>query len=380
MRKSPIPIPLVTSASFSDPIPGAIGQPGTRVLLGNQTIGMGWRNGFQLDAGATVNQNQSIKIEGSYFLLPKATQKRTLNTSGEPGSPNIAVPIFDVTGFWGLNGKPGETVYILPGPLFGEPGFEGHFKLKLSSLLQGAELNSYLCLGCWNNLHFEGLGGFQWLQLEENLTFSAHTKTVPNFAFPAGFYNFKDRFKTTNNFYGGQFGLRAQYKNCCWLLEVTTKIGLGVLNQCVDIHGDAETLGGNLFFVTQGPPQKMVGGIFAQPTNIGNHSRNRFAITFDANVRAGYQITRCLEIGIGYNFLLLTEVVRPGDQLDRKINPTLTGLAEASRDTLGTGKGPIPFGQPGAAEAPRGPEEPDFHFKTKLFWAQGLTAQIKLRF
>ena len=38
LRKSSIPVPLITSATFSDPIPGAIGQPGTRVLLGDQKL------------------------------------------------------------------------------------------------------------------------------------------------------------------------------------------------------------------------------------------------------------------------------------------------------------------------------------------------------
>ena len=37
-------------------------------------------------------------------------------------------------------------------------------------------------------------------------------------------------------------------------------------------------------------------------------------------------------------------VLRPGDQIDRKINSTRTALADASRATVGTGPGPVPFG------------------------------------
>jgi hypothetical protein len=66
--------------------------------------------------------------------------------------------------------------------------------------------------------------------------------------------------------------------------------------------------------------------------------------------------------------------------MNRKINPTRTGLADASRATVGTGSGPIPFGSPGPAEALQGPKEPKFNFKTRFFWAQGLTAGIVLRF
>jgi hypothetical protein len=380
LKKSPVPIPLITSASFSDPISGAIGQPGTKVLLGNKAKNMGWQNGFQLTAGAIINEKQSISVEGCYFLVPKVTKKNFLSTTGEPGSPDFAVPIFDVTGFWGLNGVPGETVYLLPGPLFSDPGFEARFKLKVSSQFQGAEFNSLIYFGSREGFNVEGLGGFRWLQLQENFTFAARSMSVPNVSFPPGFYNFKDRFNTNNNFFGGQLGLRFQYENSYWHLESTTKIGLGVLNQRVDIHGVGETLGGNLFFATNGPAQKLVGGVFSQPTNIGKHTRNAFATNFETGFRAGYKINNQLEIYLGYNFLLLNHVARPGDQINRKINPTLTGLADVSRATVGIGTKPIPFGVPGAAEAPAGPKEPDFHFKTKLFWAQGLVGGLVLRF
>lgn len=379
LRKSPIPLPLVTSASFSDSIPGAIGQPGTKVLLGNKTEGKRWQNGFQISAGTTLNTGQALSIEGSYFLLPRVTIERSLNTTGEPGAPNLAVPIYDVTGFWGLNGVPGETIYILPGPLLDEAGFEGRLSLKISSLFQGAALNCCAYLGCRDGFSLEGISGLRWLQLQEDLTFNVHTKTAPNVSFPPGFYNAKDRFRTANNFFGAQLGLHALYRRCNWFVEVTPKVSLGVLNQHVSTHGVGETSDGNLFYSIKGPAQ-LVGGIFAQPTNIGNHSRNICAAAFETSLRVGYQVTSCLEIFLGYNFISISRVARPGDQMNRKINPTRTGLAEVSRATVGTGSGPIPFGTSGPAEAPQGPKEPRFHFKTRCFWAQGITTGAMLRF
>lgn len=379
LAKSPLPLPLVTSASFSDSIPGAIGQPGTKVLLGNKSVDIRWQNGFKFSAGTTLTHDPRIRLEGSYFLLPQAKTVKTLNTSGEPGAPNLAVPIYDVTGFWGLNGVPGETVYLLPGPLAGDPGFEGHFSLKLSNLFQGAEINCFAGLGCKDGLSFEGLGGLRWVQIQENLTFSANTKTVLDVSFPPGFYNTKDRFKTSNNFFGAQLGVKAQYKRCNWLLNMTSKACLGVLNQSVFIHGRGETLDGNLFYSIKGPAH-LVGGVLAQPSNMGKHKRNLFAAIFETNLNVGYQISNYLEIFLGYNIILIGNVARPGDQMNRKINPTLTGLADVSRETVGIGSGPIPFGDSGPAEAPQGSEEPKFHFKTRLFWAQGLTSGFSVRF
>lgn len=379
LKRSPIPIPLITSASFSDPVPGAIGQPGTKVLLGNKSNGMRWQNGFKISAGVPICNDETLCLESSYFLLPKATTERNLNTTGEPGAPNLAVPIFDVTGFWGLKGVPGETIFILPGPLFGKPGFEGHFNLKMSSLFQGGELNYCATLGCRDGFTLKGLGGVRWLQLQENLIFSVHTKSVPNVSSPPSFYNAKDRFKTDNIFFGVQLGLKADYRNCNWLVEITPKVSLGVINESVSISGSGETSNGNLFYSVKGPVH-LLGGVFAQSTNIGTRNRNAFAAAFETNLRTSYLVTKCIEIFLGYNFILMSQVSRPGDQMNRKINPTRTGLADASRATVGTGSGPIPFGDPGPAEAPQGLKEPHFHFKTRLFWAQGLTAGMGLRF
>lgn len=136
IKKNHLPAPLVTEGSLSDPITGALGQPGTKIKLGKQHVDMGWMNGFQVTAGAWLTASQQIGLEGSYFLLPTTTRKKSLHTSGEFASPNYAVPIYDVTGLWGLNGVPGETIYILPGPLDDSPGFQGDFKLKLSSQFQ----------------------------------------------------------------------------------------------------------------------------------------------------------------------------------------------------------------------------------------------------
>lgn len=379
IKKDPLPVPLLTTASFSDPLPGAIGQPGTHVLLGNEHFGMGWMNGFQVGAGAIVRPR--FEVEGSYFLLPSVSKHKSFSTSGEPGSANYAVPIFDVTGVCGLDGVPGETIFILPGPLDGDPGFSGRFDFHIKSRLQGAELNALYDFFGKNHFYLQCLGGFRWFQLYESLTFKAKTQTVPNVSFPAGFFNFSDRFSTWNNFLAAQFGVEGQYRRKKWKFEVDMKGALGAVLEEIKIKGKSRTSGGNLFFETAGTADKTLpGGIFAEPTNRGKHRKNRFAYAFEAHSGVGYKVIRNLEIDIGYNFLWLSKVVRPGKQIDRKINTTLTALADASRDTVGTGLGPIPFGSSSGAPAPHGPKKPSIPFQTSSFYLQGLDAGITLAF
>ncbi len=381
IKKSPLPTPLVTQGSLADPVVGALGQPGTTIKLGKQHLDLGWMNGFQVTAGTWLASSEQFGLEASYFLLPTKTRKKSLFTSGEIGSPSYAVPIYDVTGFWGLNGVPGETVYLLPGPLEDMPGFQGDFHLKFSSQFQGAQLNGIF--GFLNRPLFQinALAGFRWLQLKEQLKFQVSTQAVPDFPFGFSFTDTKDRFTATNDFYGGQIGIGANYGGRHFELKGVVQGGLGATLEAVHIQGSSKTSDGNLFYETKHTADDTLrGGIFAQQTNIGTHRRRTFAALFDANLQASLKVSRHLELSAGYAFLWISALARPGKQIDRKINPTLTALAEVSRETVGTMPAPTPFGMPGPAQPAQGAKRPKFSLKKSDFWAQGLTVSATARF
>ena len=76
----------------------------------------------------------------------------------------------------------------------------------------------------------------------------------------------------------------------------------------------------------------------------------------------GYQLTPCARITLGYSFLLLSDVARPGDQMEHGINSTRTGLAAAAQ---------VPA---------TGPVLPSFSFQNSSFWAQGISWGLELRY
>lgn len=379
-KKAHLSTPLVTSASLNDPLPGALGQPGTKILLGNKKIHGNWQNGFRLSLGKWLESCPKYGFEGIFFMLPQKSHQQSISTSGEPGSMNVAVPIYDVTGLWGLNGQPGETVFILPGPLSG-PGFQGRFSLKLSNKLLGLELNTLINLANKDSFKIDFIGGIRWLQFTESLTFSGKTAALPSAPF-TGFYNFKDTFNTNNNFFGLQIGFRENYTINKWLLKGFAKVALGCMNQHVRIKGRSQTSNGNLFYMTKNTSQEILaGGIFAEPTNSGSHNRNAFAAILETGINLSYQFSNCFEIGLGYNFLWLNHLCRPGEQIDRKINPTRTALADASRNSVGIGPDmPVSFGDSAAAPLPRGPKRPKFKHHQTDFCAQGLAVNLYLNF
>lgn len=380
-KKMPVPVPLVTSASLTDPLPGALGQPGTEILLGDHAVDLNWRNGFRIVLGGWIDGCQDLGVEANFLMLPKKRHHQSVKTSGEPGSLNVAVPIYDVTGLWGLNGVPGETVFILPGPLDG-PGFQGSFILKMSSLLQGSEINSLVNLMRDRRFRLDFIGGLRWLRLQESLEFIGKTSALPNAPIASGFYNFRDSFNTNNNFYGPQIGLKADYCMKDWVFNGFAKIAFGCMHQNASLKGESQTSSGNLFYLTKDTGDELLtGGLFVEPTNRGSHRQNRFSVVVETGVNVTYLLFDCFEIGVGYNFLWLNHLFRPGEQIDRRINPTLTALAQASRDSVGTGSDtPIPFGESMPAGPATEPERPEFKHRSSNFWAQGLVVSLSYAF
>jgi hypothetical protein len=70
-------------------------------------------------------------------------------------------------------------------------------------------------------------------------------------------------------------------------------------------------------------------------------------------------VTNTIHLGIGYNFLYWSNVVRAGDQIDRVVNPQQ-----------------VPALQGAASAATR----PAFTFNGTDFWAHGLACSLEFRF
>ena len=60
VRKAPLPNPLVTAGSPFDPLPGAVGQPGTRALLDESGMKFGPVSGMRLTLGVWCNHERNV--------------------------------------------------------------------------------------------------------------------------------------------------------------------------------------------------------------------------------------------------------------------------------------------------------------------------------
>ncbi|MCS6849747.1 MAG: BBP7 family outer membrane beta-barrel protein [Gemmataceae bacterium] len=348
-KGAPNPVPLLTTNPPTSTSDGILGYPDVTILFGGQNLDSEPFSGGRFSAGWWLNREQTLGAQGIFFFLGQRTQHLFV---GSDAYPVLARPFFSVHEVPELITNNGELSQIIA-----LPGFQtGSFAARASQSLWGAEGNALcnLCCGCKHRL--DVLAGFRYLDLEEDFrmlesgTF-ADTVPVPDLA-GRRFIGI-DNFATDNEFYGGQVGLAGEYRFNRWYLQLVGKIAFGVMQQEIDITGSQTLIAPN------GTTLVSPGNLLALPTNIGNHRRDVFAVVPEVNVNVGYQVTDHVRVMAGYSFLYLSNVVRPGDQIDRNIDVSWI-------PNFGVSQPPIS-------------NRPTVPFKESDFWAQGLNFGLELR-
>jgi hypothetical protein len=353
-KGSPVPVPLLTTTSDPTARPlAAFNEPGTTVLLGDQDLGGGhWGGRFTL--GGWLDDRRQIAAEGSYFVLGNHTTTRTATSTGQPGSPILAVPFIDADAMT-------ENTFVLAAP----GSFAGGAALSLSSRLQGADLlcAATACEG--SRCHVQILAGFRYLDLVENLTY-ATASTGLSGSNTDLVLNTVDQFNMRNQFYGFQFGARADYRIGRLAVCASASVALGDMSQTGEFNGLTVT---NFFNGPAGgrftgvPTQVLPGaGTFVQPSNFGSVDRNQIAVAPEVSVQIGYQLTQRVRLFAGYDFLYLSNVLRPGNQIDREINVGQTVQGAVA----------------GTAAAPGA--RPAVSLIGSDFWAQGVNLGLEFRY
>lgn len=371
--------PLLTSVApgtptGGQPIPGAVGGAGTTVAMGGSDVDLGTRQGGRFTLGHWFDPQETIAIEGSYFFLGSASEGQRDYSLGGPAVPTLMIPFYDVTGSL-TGGTPGQSA-LLPalGHLFNVTGgltgpFISHDNMTVTSEVQGADGYGVFNLTKAGRLRIDSLFGFRWLNLGEQERFTTTNQTTSQ-APESITFNAADSFETSNNFYGGLLGLRAEYSpddgRGGWLggfcYRAAFLLALGDTVERININGETQTNIGN---PPLGSPANYVGGVFAQPSNMGGHDANHFAYVPEGDLSVGYAFASWGRIMLGYDVVSISDVARPGSQIDPGVNIYRSGLVQAS---------------PSIAAPATDPARPAFSAAQSTFWAQGLTLGVEMRF
>ena len=335
-KSSPTPVPIITD-NYAD-------APDVNVFLGGGSVDTNPNAGFKLTGSYRFDNRVGVELTG--FYIPTRSTSSSVSSNGQPGSIDLYLPFFDVT-----RGQENITEISY------WPVYRGSAQATLSNNLGGGEVNMTWTMPPQDGLRIDLLGGFRYLQLRESYTINTSSPyNPPN---PADIWNTTDSFNARNRFYGLQVGARMAYDQGPWVGNVNAKVALGTMQQSVSVNGYLETND----YTDYGPAQVYPGGYFALPTNIGDHSRNTFAVLPEIAFNLGYRLTSQATVYVGYSLLYASDTARPGDQVNRNINPTMT----------------VSWGNDPPVK-PTGPAEPTFAFNTSDFWAQTLSIGVAYRF
>lgn len=349
-KSAPAPQPIVTTGSPTDAVPGAVGQPGTQVVFGGANYGFSYIGGVRFETGVWLDPGRVVGLEAGYFVLIPQEREFT-DQSDFSGNPLIARPTINAT-----SGKESAYLDSLPGQV------AGGVDVKLRSEFQGANCDGALNVVQTQSVRLDGLLGFRYLSLSESLNVTDQFVDVlgGTRAFGGRPINYTDTlsdfdgFRTTNSFYGGSGGARLYYAQGRWYVTALGKVALGQVQQVATISGSSTLTDMN------GHTTTLPGGILATSANMGRYYQHVFGVVPEGHLNLGYQITPLITVRVGYTFLYVNNVARPGSQMTRLTNPSLVPSDRAY--------------SPSASSATA------FQFHSSSYWAQGLNFGLDFRF
>jgi Putative beta barrel porin-7 (BBP7) len=351
-RAAPAPVLLTVGPAGTD---GILGQPGVVPLFGGAPLEPTARSGARFGFGWWFGCCHDAGIDASFFFLG---DRGTDFAVHDPGTFVLARPFFAPNS----TTTPGVPIPGNFAEVIGDPGNStGGAVIHTDSFLWGAELNyREKCLGnCGWRLDW--LAGYRFLNLTEDLRITESFSGLPNAVQPMirGVNGIiEDNFRTSNQFHGGQIGAIVERSMGRFVLDLRTKLAMGVSFESVDIDGGLRQFGPN--FVRPTVP----GGLLALNSNIGHFSKETFAVVPEVTFNIGYNVTDRLRFFVGYNFLYWSSVVRPGDQIDPVLDLRRIPLFSDPRfQTVGAIR-PISGVHPAAT------------LKDTDFWAQGINFGI----
>jgi hypothetical protein len=387
-KSQPVRFPLLTTSAPSDF--GLLGRPSTLVLVGDRDLGFNTISGYRATLGAFFDTDRRYGAEVSGFET-ETKSNISFFESTQAGIPTLARPVIDSANLR----LPSSLLVSNPNLGFGSAliysntrafGAEASAVVNLFRSVPG-------CTGKWA-CSVDFLAGYRYLEVDEKLEVSsATTLSVPNTNVPqfvtgafgvvtlvgntavptpvnfAGVQIFspatvevRDSFRTRNQMNLFQVGVRGELRRDWFSLLYTGKFAFGGNHEIVEIDGasgfnDRTRLGA-------GPAAALgttIGGLLATSTNIGKFVHDEFVYVPEANIAFAVNLTRSLTGTIGYTFLYVNKIARPGSQ----INP----IVDTST---------VPFsGNFGATNRPPG-------FRNLLaqddYWLQGVTFGLDFRY
>ena len=335
-------LPAIVGTSPTNPLTprldaSVVGTPGYTTLYGDERAGREIQAGGRITLGTWLDATHNAGIGMRFFALDGSSEHFDRNTDG---STIIGRPFYNV--------QLGREDALL----IGYPNENsGNIRVHFTNSLIGNDAYFRVMLERSRLRRLDLISGYQFLRMDDDLRISSSTDIIDvnSLAFGARI-NVFDRFRATNEFHGAMMGLQGTMGRGNWSLTGLGKLGIGNNHQQVIIQGARD------ISFPPGPATPSNGGLFAQPSNIGTHVRDRLCFIPEMTANLAYHVTPTFSVHVGYNLIWISDVVLSGDQIDRRVN-------------LSQVPGPVV-----------GPNLPAFQFRSTEYWVQGINLGLNWNF
>ena len=332
LKGAPLSVPLVSTGPIATTHHGFLTGPDATILYGarlSPATGGHDRQDFPLFKGGRatlgmwLDDQQQFGIEVSGMMLQRREAGYEIRSDSN-GYPIITIPVFNTIAY--APGGVTDTATAFPEGEDGLPASLPSDQLRLradGTITGGVKIVNRIQLwgldgvGSFNfyrdsSWEFSGLAGLRYLDLSEK--FDLHWDSAgQSGAYVGQSGTVEETFQTRNQFYGVIFGMRGRYSTGALSVDLMARMATGASHEVLNVWGGFTALGF--------PPPSSTGpeGIFAQPSNQGRRSANKFAVVPELQFKVAYAITPRLRLSLGYDYLYYSSVLRPTDQISRDL-------------------------------------------------------------
>ncbi|MEX0676992.1 MAG: BBP7 family outer membrane beta-barrel protein [Pirellulales bacterium] len=295
--------PLVTTSPDGTPVGTAGVLPNAQIVFGNQRINTEGSSGGRFTLGYWCDPCETLGIEDTFYFVGNCDESFFGSSNG---SPILARPFFNTEA-----GAQDALLIAYPQIVVGDVSINSSRTVAANEV----NLRRGLYIDCCRRVDI--LAGYRYFYLGEGLGVRTGTVSLDDQSgAPIGTtFAIEDLFNTRSQFNGGQLGVNLQYGSACWTLDLLFKLALGGVSQRVAINGSTtRTLPGE-------DPESFQGGVLALDSNIGTYNQTQFGVMPEIGVNLRYCWSPLWTVSLGYTFIGLTNVVRPGDQIDLRLDP-----------------------------------------------------------
>lgn len=256
---------------------GPLGTLGS-MMFHSTDLPQAFRAGLRFEAGHWLDRCQNLGIDGSFLFLG---MDRTGLAVYSPGT----FPLFRPS--IAADGTP--TGVVIASPSVGP----GAITLASDTFFLTGDVNLRLNFACESKWRIDAIVGYRVFSLQETITLTSvqHPQNI-----------LSDRFRTENLFHGVQLGLCGQYRWQVLYVDMFGKVALGGDWRSVELQG--------------GNSQTGPGGFLVPSHQMGRVTETDFAVLPEVGCNLGVQLTDFTRVFVGYTFLYINNIARPGEQIE----------------------------------------------------------------